>query len=263
MSSIIAEEGTADEQSRAIIASFREAGQLLRDWKLVTAELYPNCPELANKIPNPDDMCPTKLLGGIVSTDTCNTARKTRQTLCDAIIQKGRDRGIDEVHLKIYQGNCFHHLQSILVNAAKLHLAGSLTKLLYNDLGIIPSHLCITCKIGDILCACDKEFAFTADYAKGHWAMFHNWMDTYQPGSMFLPVVHVLNGNRQDASFEGAFPLYVGRSPMVVFLDERLRAGKTPSSILFMQCAVEHILTKINHLFAQVFLKSYCSVNCL
>ncbi len=82
---IIAEDGTADEQSCAITVSFREAGQLLWDRKLVTAELYPNHPELACKTPNPDD-CPTKLLGGMVSTDTCITARKTRQTLCDAII---------------------------------------------------------------------------------------------------------------------------------------------------------------------------------
>jgi hypothetical protein len=88
LSSIIAEDGAADEQSRAIIASFRESGQLLQDWKLVTAELYPDRPELADKIPNPDNMCPTILLGGMVSTDTCNTARKTQQTLCDAIIQK-------------------------------------------------------------------------------------------------------------------------------------------------------------------------------
>ena len=153
-------------------------------------------------------------------------------------------------------------MQNIFVDAAKLHLAGSLTKLLCNDLAIIPSHLCITCKIGDILHACDTEFAFTANYAKGHGAMFHNWMDTYQPVSIILPIVHVLNGNWQDASFEGAFPLYIGRSHMVVFLDERLGADKI-LSILFMPCAVQHILTKINHLFAQVFPKTYCSVICL
>jgi hypothetical protein len=61
LSLIIAEDGTADEQSRVIIASFREAGQLLQNWKLVTAELYPNRPEHADKILNLDDMCPTKL----------------------------------------------------------------------------------------------------------------------------------------------------------------------------------------------------------
>ena len=55
--------------------------------------------------------------------------------------------------------------------------------------------------------------------------MFHAWMETFRPGSLFVPVVRVLNGNRQDASFEGAFPLYVGRSHMVAFLNERLCAG--------------------------------------
>ena len=50
-------------------------------------------------------------------------------------------------------------------------------------------------------------------------------METFRPGSLFVPVVRVLNGNRQDASFEGAFPLYVGRSHMVAFLNERLCAG--------------------------------------
>jgi hypothetical protein len=129
---------------------------------------------------------------------------------------------IDGVCLKIDQGNCFHNLQNILVVATKLRLAGSLTKLLCNDLAIIPSHLCITCKIDDILRTCNKEFAFTANYAKGHGAMFHNWMDTYQPDSMCLPIVCVLNDYWQDASFKGTFPLYVGRSHMVAFLDEWL-----------------------------------------
>ncbi len=36
---------------------------------------------------------------------------------------------------------------------------------------------------------------------------FHAWMEAFRPGSLFVPVVRVLNGNRQDAAFEGAFPL--------------------------------------------------------
>jgi len=145
--------------------------------------------------PPPDAMSPTKLLGGMVSTDTCNTARLTRQTLCDAIIQKGRDK------------------------SGQNHLSSKLSHLLCEDLAIIPPHLCVTCKIGDIL-------HFTANYAKGHGGMFHAWMETFRPGSLFVPVVQVLNGNRQDASFEGTFPLYVGCSHMVAFLNERLCSGK-------------------------------------
>ena len=72
--SIIAEDSTAQEQSRAIIASFGESGQLLHEWKDVTSEMFPNRHDLIDMIPNPSDMAPTKLLGGMVSTDTCNTA---------------------------------------------------------------------------------------------------------------------------------------------------------------------------------------------
>jgi hypothetical protein len=38
-------------------------------------------------------------------------------------------------------------------------------------------HIFVTCKIGDILRACNKEFNFTANYAKGHGGMF------FRPGS--------------------------------------------------------------------------------
>ncbi len=132
--------------------------------------------------------------------------------------------GFDEDKLKMFQGNCHQHLQDILVDVGENYLSSKFSHLLCNDLGIIPPHLRVTCKIGDILRACDKEFNFTANYAKGRGGMFHAWMETFHPRSLFVPVVWVLNGNRQDASFEGAFPLYVGRSHMVAFLNERLCA---------------------------------------
>ena len=60
--SIIAEDSTAEEQSRAIIASFGEAGQLLQEWKDVTLEMFPQRQDLIDMIPDPSDMSPTKLL---------------------------------------------------------------------------------------------------------------------------------------------------------------------------------------------------------
>ncbi len=231
--SIIAEDSTAEEQSLATIASFGEAGQLLQEWKDVTLEMFPQCQDLIDMIPDPSDISPTKLLGGMVSTDTCNTARLTRQTLCDAIIKEGREAGLEDDKLLMFQGNCHQHLRNILADAGENHLSSKLTELLCNDLAIIPPHLRVTCSVAHILHACDKEFAFTANYAKGHGRMFHAWMETFCPRSLFVPVVRVLNGNQQDALFEGAFPLYVGRSHMVAFLNERLCAGKT---ILYMTC---------------------------
>jgi hypothetical protein len=86
--------------------------------------------------------------------------------------------------------------------------------------------------------------------------MFHAWMESFRPGLLFVPVVRVLNGNRQDASFEGAFPLYVGHSHMVAFLNERLCASKTtlymilcsskacPLTLLFSKGVSENILQR-------------------
>jgi hypothetical protein len=221
-------------------------------------EMFPNHQDLLNMIPDPDDMSPTKLLGGMVSTDTCNTARLTRQTLCDAIIQKGRDMGLDNEKVKLYHGNCHQHLCNILVEAGANHLSFKLSHLLCEDLAIIPPHLCVTCKIGDILRACNKEFNFTANYAKGHGGMFHAWMETFRPGSLFVPVVRVLNGNQQDASFEGAFPLYVGHSHMVAFLNKRLCSGKTLLLLQFI-CVLQ-IRISSHHVCLKVYPKIFCSV---
>ncbi len=77
--------------------------------------------------------------------------RLTRQTLCDTIIQKGREMGLDDEHVKLYHGNCHHHLHNILVESGQNHLSSKLSHLLCEDLAIIPPHLCVTCKIGDIL----------------------------------------------------------------------------------------------------------------
>ena len=73
--------------------------------------------------------------------------------------------------------------------------------------------------------------------------MFHAWMETFRPGSLFVPVVRVLNGNQKDALFEGAFSLYVGCSHMVAFLNECLCPGKTALTIhdMFFKCMLTHI----------------------
>ncbi len=99
-------------------------------------------------IPDPSNMSPTKLLCGMVSTDTCNTARLTRQTLCDAIIKEGREAGLVDDMLHMYQGNCHQHLRNILVDMGANHLSYKLTELLCNDLAIITPHLRVSCSIG-------------------------------------------------------------------------------------------------------------------
>ena len=106
--------------------------------------MFPSRQDLLDMIPEPEDMSPTKLLGGMVSTDTCNTARLTRQTLCNAIIQQGREMGLGDDKLTMYQGNCHQHLRNILVNAGANYLSSKLSHLLCEDLGIIPPAILVT-----------------------------------------------------------------------------------------------------------------------
>ena len=84
-SSIIACDGTAEEQACTIIALFQEFKQLLDYWREVTLENYPNQPDLHKQIPPSTSMCPSKLLGGMLSTDTCSTALLLRPTLIQKI----------------------------------------------------------------------------------------------------------------------------------------------------------------------------------
>jgi hypothetical protein len=51
--SIIAEDSTAENQSRAIISSFHKSSQLLADWIKTTEEMFPGCNDLISLIPKP------------------------------------------------------------------------------------------------------------------------------------------------------------------------------------------------------------------
>jgi hypothetical protein len=80
----------------------------------------------------------------------------------------------------------------------------------------------VKCDIGNVRRCVDKEFAFTANYAKGHGHAFHDWMRRYHPGKLMMPVIRTLGGDRQDSSFEGALPVYMGRKFFVQWLHEEL-----------------------------------------
>jgi hypothetical protein len=102
--SIIAEDSTAENQSLAIIATFTESAKLLADWIKVTAEMFPNREDLIDLIPKPSSMCVSKLLNGMVSTDTCNTAQLTRSMVIEHIYQICCEKGMTEKDLTIFQG---------------------------------------------------------------------------------------------------------------------------------------------------------------
>jgi hypothetical protein len=80
----------------------------------------------------------------------------------------------------------------------------------------------VKCDIANVCRCVDKEFAFTANYTKGHGHTFHDWMRRYHPGELMMPVIRTLGGDRQDSSFEGALQVYMGRKFFMQWLHEEL-----------------------------------------
>ena len=78
-SGILAENEIAECLTRLIIHTFKEGGWLLDDWRIVLKRLYPSHQDLLDMIPQPQALTLAKLAyDGMVSTDTCNRAHKTR-----------------------------------------------------------------------------------------------------------------------------------------------------------------------------------------
>ncbi len=198
LGSIIAQDGTAEEQSRAIIGSFHESGKLLMAWRDMASKMYPDEPELVNLIPKPEEMSPTKLLGGFISHNNCATANKTGTILAEKILDKGQSAGLSDDELVMYQGHCFHHLRNTWFEAIEKFLSKKLQSDLREDFEEIPSQLRVAKDIGELLRQVDKEYSFTANYAKGSGADYADWKEQYRPGRRYLPPICVLGSNRQD-----------------------------------------------------------------
>ena len=176
----------------------------------------------AETIPKSEDMSPTKLIGGYISHDNCATANKTGNLLMDMILALGKEAGMSDADLILFQGHCFNHLRNTWFEAIENYLSRKLTDLLKHDLELIPPHLRVSCKISDLLRQIDKEYSFTANYFKGSGDDYADWKERFRPGKRYLPPIRVLGGNRQDAAFEGALPVYDGRGDMLIFTNECL-----------------------------------------
>ncbi len=184
--SIILKDGTADEQSHAIIGAFNDFGHLLEEWHNMTTEMYPNDNKLLALIPNSADMCPTKLIGGFLSHDNCATANKTCNNVMDMILKLGKETGMNDQDLILYEGHCFNHLQNTWFEAIENYLSRKITDFPRHDLESIPLHLCVSCKIGDLLHQVDKENSFTANYFKGSDDAYSDWKERFCPGKRYL-----------------------------------------------------------------------------
>jgi hypothetical protein len=245
--SIISKDGTADEQSRAIISAFNDSGHLLQEWRDMTSALYPGEDKLLAAIPNRDDMSPTKLIGGFLSHDNCTTANKTENNLMEKILELGKEAGMSGPELILYQGHCFHHLRNTWFEAIENYKARKLSEYLQLDLESIPLHLRVSCKISDLLCQVDKEYSFTANYFKGNGNKYADWKERFRPGKRYLPPIRVIGGNQQDAAYKGALPVYDGRADMLIFTNKCLLASNNLlKHLLFIVLGSMEMITQLS-----------------
>jgi hypothetical protein len=69
----------------------------------------------------------------------------------DMILKLGKDAGLNDQDLILYQGHCFNLLQNTWFEAMENYLSRKITDFLTHDLELIPLHLRVSCKIGDLL----------------------------------------------------------------------------------------------------------------
>ena len=79
------------------------------------------------------------------------------------------------------------------------NLLGNTTR---EELDDINSGLRVLTSIESVPRAVDKEFSLSAKYPKGNVELFHEWIETYHPGSLILHIKRE-SGYLKDLYFKG------------------------------------------------------------
>jgi hypothetical protein len=156
-SGILAENETAKCLTGSIICTFKEGGQLLDDWRIVLKRLYPSRQDLLDMIPQSQALTSAKLANdGMVSTDTCNTARKTRCLLCKAIRTVAIEQGFREESINVMENDCWNHLRNFWFGAVIKELSSHSDEVLKDNLSEIHPILRVTTNPSNIFRAIES-----------------------------------------------------------------------------------------------------------
>ena len=101
----------------------------LQRWRDFTEREFLDQPELLQLIPTGSDIDLQKLANtGAITTDTCNSAQKTRRLLV-------------EIVGSVYEQDCFNHLRNVWINAVANAVSEYLKGLLEDSLDNIATFL--------------------------------------------------------------------------------------------------------------------------
>ena len=205
----------------SILDAIEDKGKLLTKWRDAYELLYDD----DHDIPLAEELTITKIANnGVITTDTCNGARKTAELLVAEIRALCIAKGMTEDEIRMYLLDCYNHLRNVWIGAMDKELSTHLSDVMQEDLDNIDPRLRVSTKFGVVLFALDKEFSLCCNYAKGDGEAFLAWMERYHPGSFLLPVERS-SGSRQDLTVEGAGAVYMNRTYYVDFLDECITAN--------------------------------------
>jgi hypothetical protein len=172
--------------------------------------------DINHDIPSAEAMHLSKLRDGIITTDTCNSARLLSSLIKDAVTeavgQKIGDCGgnPDEEQINVYTQDCHNHMRNVWIGAVTKRLSSYLNEILASDLEAIDFRYRVSTMFEAVLRAIDKEFSLPANYPKGHGDMFLHWLKQNHPGALLVPVERTA-GSRQDLAAEGAAAVYWNR----------------------------------------------------
>ena len=77
---------------------------MLTTWRAIVQREYPNCQDLLDLLPKPNNITLAKLaLGGWIMTDTCNPARKFCRLFKEAIRKIAKESDMTDKDIKIYE----------------------------------------------------------------------------------------------------------------------------------------------------------------
>mmetsp|Transcript_21419 Transcript_21419/g.44776 ORF Transcript_21419/g.44776 Transcript_21419/m.44776 type:complete len:297 (+) Transcript_21419:1703-2593(+) len=194
--SILEDDDTATSLNESILCTFKEGWQLLDQWRETTKRMFPGHNDILDVIPESIDLTLKKLgYNGVVMTDTCETAKKFRCLLIESIEGIYLEAGISPNEIKMFEGDCWHHLRNICFGFVIKQVNKLLYALWKQDLEDIPNIFQVCADIDDLLQCIEKEFGRTANYAKGHGSMFEEWMRILHPGAYLYPIQRVCGGS--------------------------------------------------------------------
>ena len=220
---ILPEDGCSDTIVTAISQAFREDHVHLKDWQTVTERMYPDRQDLLDQIAKPSELTLAKFSdGGVIMTDTCDTAPKFCRQFIEHIKPVAEERGVERKDVHVHEADCWQHLRNVWVGEVINQLSERLSEILDSDLKEISPFLRVDTEVTSLLRAIEKYFGGNADYAEGSGSSFIYYMQTYHPGAYIYPVARANRGNRQDIGTEGAIPVLMNLPHYLEFLNIKL-----------------------------------------